>query len=48
MLQTIIYIIFCIIVGIILFAILVGKLLDNGFESREDPEILKKWKAQSQ
>ena len=48
MIQIIIYIILGLIVGFILFAMLVGKMLDSGFENREDPYILKKWKEEPQ
>lgn len=44
MIQTIIYIVLGLIIGFILFAMLVGKLLDSGFKNREDSEVLKKWK----
>ena len=47
MLQTIIYVILGLVVGFILFALLVGKLLDSGFDNREDPNIIKKWKEEA-
>lgn len=46
MIQTVICVILGLVAGVILFAILLGKLLDSGFEGREDPNILKKWKEQ--
>lgn len=42
MVQIITYIIIGLIIGFILFAMLVGKILDNGFKNREDPNIAKK------
>jgi hypothetical protein len=44
MVQTIIYIIIGLIVGFILLAMLIGKMLNSGFKNREDPNIIKKWK----
>jgi len=47
MVQTIIYIIMGLIIGFILLAMLVGKILNSGFKNREDPNIIKKWKEEA-
>ena len=47
MVQTIIYIIMGLIIGFILLAMLIGKILNSSFKNREDPNIIKKWKEEA-
>ena len=47
MVQTIIYIITGLIIGFILLAMLVGRILNSDFKNREDPNIIKKWKEEA-
>jgi len=48
MIQIIVYIVLALIVGFILLVMLMGKILDKGFENREDPKILSKWKEKDE
>ena len=47
MIQAIIYIIIGLIVGFILLAMLIGKILNSSFKNREDPGVVKKWEEKA-